>query len=215
MAKNIIINDITFLYCTPYYKYMIATMQIQGGKMRKNYQKKSFGTCGKILLVSFAILVMAAAVQAESYQTLYPCLVDLSGWTGGEPTGMNMNMSGMVMINSTRTYSKGNKELTAIIMKGDQAFGMAGMQGGGMQGSEMHMESPEVNMNIRTINGFQVQTVYDKEENSGVVTVFLTYEQAGGAFFSLSYAGISEGDALGLAKKFDWKKIKSKVQSLR
>jgi len=30
MAKNIIINDITFLYCTPYYKYMIATMQIQG-----------------------------------------------------------------------------------------------------------------------------------------------------------------------------------------
>lgn len=183
--------------------------------MRKNYQKKSFGTCGKILLVIFAILVVAAAVQAESYQTLYPCLVDLSGWTGGEPTGMNMNMSGMVMINSTRTYSKGNEELTAIIMKGDQAFGMGGMQGGGMQGSGMHMESPEVNMNIKTINGFQVHTVYDKEENSGAVTVFLTHEQAGGAFFTLSYAGISEKEALGLAKKFDWEKIKSKIQSLR
>ena len=176
--------------------------------MRKNYQKKFFGTCGKILLVIFAILVVAAAVHAESYQTLYPCLVDLSGWTGGEPTGMNM--SGMVMINFTRTYSKGNKELTAIIMKGDQAFGM-----GGMQGSGMHMESPEVNMNIKTINGFQVHTVYDKEENSGAVTVFLTHEQAGGAFFTLSYAGISEKEALGLAKKFDWEKIKSKIQSLR
>jgi hypothetical protein len=176
--------------------------------MRKNYQKKFFGTCGKILLVIFAILVVAAAIHAESYQTLYPCLVDLSGWTGGEPTGMNM--SGMVMINFTRTYSKGNKELTAIIMKGDQAFGM-----GGMQGSGMHMESPEVNMNIKTINGFQVHTVYDKEENSGAVTVFLTHEQAGGAFFTLLYAGISEKEAIGLAKKFDWEKIKSKIQSLR
>ena len=188
--------------------------------MRKNCQKKSFGTCGKILLVIFAILVVAAAVQAESYQTLYPCLIDLSGWTGGEPTGMNMNMSGMVMINSTRTYSKGNKELTAMIMKGNQAFGKggmqgAGMQGAGMQGSGMHMETPEVNMNIKTINGFQVQTVYDKEENSGAITVFLTHEQAGYAFFTLSYAGISEKEALGLAKKFDWKKIKSKAQSLR
>ncbi|RLC26507.1 MAG: hypothetical protein DRH21_01965 [Deltaproteobacteria bacterium] len=178
--------------------------------MRKNYPKKSFGTCGKILLASCAILVMAVAVQAESYQTLYPCLIDLSGWTGGEPTGMNMNMSGMVMINSTRTYSKGKKELRAIIMKGNQAFGMAGMQG-----SEMHMESPEVNMNIKTINGFQVQTVYDKKENSGAVTVFLTHKQTGGAFFSLSYAGISEKEAIGLAKKFDWEKIKSKIQSLR
>lgn len=178
--------------------------------MRKNYQKKSFGTCGKILLVSFAILFMAAAVQAESYQTLYPCLINLSGWTGGEPTGMNMNMSGMVMVNATRAYSKGNTELTAMIMKGSQAFGI-----GGMQGSGMHMDSPEANMNIQTINGFQVQTVYDKEESSGAVTVFLIHEEAGGAFFTLSYAGISESEALGLAKKFDWKKIKSKVQSLR
>lgn len=178
--------------------------------MRKNYPKNFFGTCGKILLVSFAILVVAAAVQAESYQTLYPCLIDLSGWTGGEPTGMNMNMSGMVMLNSTRIYSKGNKELTAIIMKGNQAFGM-----GGMHGSGMHMETPEVNMNIKTINGFQVHTVYDKEENSGAVTVFLTHEQTGGAFFTLTYAGISESEAVGLAKKFDWEKIKNKIQPLR
>lgn len=179
--------------------------------MRKNYQKKSFGTCGKTLLVSFAILVVAAAVQAESYQSLYPCLIDLPGWTGGEPTGMNMNMSGMVMINATRTYSEGNKELTAMVMKGNQAFGMAGMQGSGM-----HIETPDVNMNIKTINGFQVQTVYDKVENSGAVTVFLTHEeQTGGAFFTLSYEGISESEAIGLAKKFDWKKIKSKAQSLR
>ncbi len=177
--------------------------------MRKNYQKKSFGTCGKILLLSFAILVMAAAVQAESYQTLYPCLIDLSGWTGGEPTGMNMSMSGMVMINATRAYSKGNKEIAAMIMKGAQ------LGAGGMQGSGMHMETPEVNMKIQTINGFQVQTVYDKVENSGAVTVFLTHEQTGGAFFTLSYAGISESEAIGLAKKFDWKKIKSKAQSLR
>jgi hypothetical protein len=183
--------------------------------MRKNYLKKSFGICGKIVLVSFAILLVAAAVQAESYQTLYPCLIDLSGWTGSEPTGINMNMSGMVMINSTRTYSKGNKELTANIMKGNQVFGMGGIQGTGMQGSGMHMESPEVNMTIKTINGFQVQTFYDKEENSGAVTVFLTHEQAGGAFFTLSYAGISESEAIELAKKFDWEKIKSKIQSLR
>ena len=36
--------------------------------MRRNYQKKSFGTCGKILLLTFAILFVAAAIQAESYQ---------------------------------------------------------------------------------------------------------------------------------------------------
>ena len=178
--------------------------------MRKNYQKKSFGTCGKILLLTFAVLFVAAAVEAESYQTLYPCLIDLPDWTGGEPTGMNMSMSGMVMVNATRAYSKGNKELTAMIMKGNQAFGI-----GGMQGSGMHMETPEVKMKIKTINGFQVQTVYDKKDNSGAVTVFLTHEQTGGAFFTLSYAGISESEAIGLAKKFDWKKIKSKAKSLR
>jgi len=184
--------------------------------MRKNYQKKSFGTCGKILLVSFVILFMAAAVQAESYQTLYPCLIDLSGWTGGEPTGMNMNMSGMVMVNAIRAYSKGNTELTAMIMKGNQAVGMGGMQRGpGMYDSGMHMDTPEANMNIQTINGFQVQTVYDKEENSGAVTVFLTHKQGGGAFFTLSYAGISESEALGLAKKFDWERIKNKVELVK
>ena len=43
-----------------------------------------------------------------------PCLIDLSGWTGGE--------------------------LTALIMKGNQA-GMGGMQGSGIQ-----METPEVNI---------------------------------------------------------------------
>ena len=100
---------------------------------------------------------MAAVVQAESYQTLYPCLIDLSGWTGGEPTGMNMNMSGMVMVNAIRAYSKGNTELTAMIMKGNQAVGMGGMQGHDMQGSGMHMEMTELNMKIQTINGFQVQ----------------------------------------------------------
>jgi len=183
--------------------------------MRKNYQKKSFGTCGKILLVSFAILFMAAAVQAESYQTLYPCLINLSGWTGGEPTGMNMNMSGMVMVNATRTYSMGNKELTAMIMKSNQAAGGGMQQGPGMQGSGMHMDTPEANMNIQTINGFQVQTVYDKKESSGAVTVFLTHEEAEGAFFTLSYAGISESEALGLAKKFDWERIKNKVESVK
>jgi len=183
--------------------------------MRKNYQKKSLVTCGKILLVSFAILFMAAAVQAESYQTLYLCLINLSGWTGGEPTGMNMNMSGMVMVNATRAYSKGNKELTVMIMKGSQAFGMSGMQGHGMQSPGMHMDTPEANMNIQTINGFQVQTVYDKEENSGAVTVFLTHEEAGGTFFTLSYAGISESEAIGLAKKFDWERIKNKVESVK
>ena len=66
-----------------------------------------------------------------------------------------------------------------------------------------------------SLNGFQVQTVYDKKENSGSVTVFLTHEQTEGAFFNLLYAGISEKEAIGLAKKFDWKKIKSKIQSLR
>ena len=183
--------------------------------MRKYYQKKPFGTCVKILLLTFAILFVTAAVQAESYQTLYPFLIDLSGWTGGEPTGMNMSMSGMVMINAVRTYNKGNKELAAMIMKSNQAAGGGMQQRPGMYGSGMHMESPEVNMNIKTINGFQVQTVYNKVENSGAVTVFFIQEETGGAFFTLSYKGISESDALGLAKKFDWKDIKNKIESIK
>ena len=184
--------------------------------MRKNYQKKSFGARGKILLASVTILLVAAAVvRAESYQSLYPCLINLSGWTGGEPTGMNMSMSGMVMINAVRTYSMGNKELTAIIMKSNRAAGSGMQQSLGMYGSGMHMDTPEANINIQTINGFQVQTVYDKVENSGAVTVFLSHEQAVGAFFTLSYTGVPENEALDIARKFDWNKIKSKVQSLR
>jgi hypothetical protein len=78
----------------------------------------------------------------------------------------------------------------------------------------MKSETPEGKMSISTIDGFKVQTFYDKKDNSGGVMVQLSQNQQQGAMFTLVYKGLSEKEGLEAAKKFNWKEMKKSVDKL-
>ena len=184
------------------------SMDLRRRKPHKNLQDKFFGIGKALIFITFALLFISNVALGASYQALFPYLIDLPGWSGSEPTGMNMEMSGMTMVNATRNYNKGNKELTVVIMIGNQAFGFNPAATGGMK-----VETSQGKMDFKTIDGFQVQTIYDKEDNSGAVTVIL--QDAGGALFTLTFEGLKEDDALNIVQKFDWKKIQKAAKSIK
>ena len=163
------------------------------------------------VLLAIAFIMSPAFVHAASHEQLIPLLIDLKGWDAEKGQSMSMNMMGRDMINATREYNKDGKTVTALIMKGNPAMAMGGAQG--MQ--TMSAETEDARINSKTINGFKVQTVYDKNDGSGVVSVFLTSGQSAGSVFSLNYSGITEKKALSLVKKFDWEKMKSVVSKIK
>lgn len=165
----------------------------------------------RILLAAGLWVGLAAgwAQAAEGYEALFPLLVDLPGWQADEPSGMNMSMSGMSMVNATRSYTRGDSELTALIMKGGQAEGLAAGAASGLQ-----METAESRISTQTIDGFLVQTVHDKTESSGTVMVFLESEAGAAAVFSVSYSRVAAEDALAQARAFDWAQIRDAVRAV-
>ena len=170
-------------------------------------KRNSWAKIGKSVLFAIVfILLWAVSVQAESYEALYPCLTDLPGWEAKEPEGMKMEMPGMKMINATRSYTRGNREITAVIIIGNQAMSNP------MGAEGMKMETPETKVTIERINGFLVQNVYDKKENEGTIIVYLNRQGTGPAIFSFSFKELSENEALNLAKAFDWEMMRDKVK---
>lgn len=166
--------------------------------MKLNLLGKSFS-----VLFVFALLFTINA-QAGSYESLTPLLKDLKGWEAEKAQGMNMDMGGMKMINATRNYKKGEKEINAVIMIGSQAMTQGKMQ-------NMKYEDANTKMDLKEIEGFQAQLIYDKQKKTLTVVVFLAQNQTSGAMFTFSGKGFSEDKALELAKKFDWKKMKKAV----
>jgi hypothetical protein len=163
---------------------------------------------GTLLIVLWAGLA-AVTARADAYETLYPLLADLPGWQADEPSGMNMSISGMAMVNASRSYTRGDSELTALIMKGGQAEGLAAAAGAGLQ-----LETAESRISTQTIDGFVVQTVHDKTDNTGTVMVFLDREAGTAAIFSVSYSKMAAEDALEQTRVFDWAQIRQGIRAL-
>ncbi|MFC1811291.1 hypothetical protein ACFL03_01210 [Thermodesulfobacteriota bacterium] len=157
---------------------------------------------GLILIVAFV-----ATAHAGDHQPLTPLLIDLQGWEAENPEGMSMDMGAMKMTNATRTYTKDDNSITAMVMIGSHAMTQGQMQ-------EMKVETTDVKVSVSEIDGFQVHTGYDKNENAGSVTVFLSQGQTESALFMVSYQNLSEKEAMDLVKDFDWKKMKAVVDKL-
>ncbi|MFO7496572.1 MAG: hypothetical protein R6X05_13190 [Desulfobacterales bacterium] len=162
-----------------------------------------------ILLIALWAGLATGTARADAYEALYPLLVDLPGWQAEEPSGMNMSISGMAMVNASRSYTRGDSELTALIMKGGQAEGLAAAAGAGLQ-----METAESRISTQTIDGFVVQTVHDKTDNTGTVMVFLDREAGTAAIFSVSYGQMAAEDALEQTRAFDWAQIRQGIRAL-
>lgn len=161
------------------------------------------------ILIAFVgtFLILMTVAQAEPQDALKPLLLDLDGWNAGASEGLSMDMGTMKMVNAVREYEKGAEKLTAMVMIGNQMMAQGQLQ-------EMNMETDEGKVKITTIDGFRVHTNYDKAGKSGGVIVFLNQDIENSCIFTCYFEGISEDDALTLAKKFDWQKMKQATGKL-
>jgi len=166
-----------------------------------------------MLLISIFILNPAILVYAASYEAFFPFLINLSGWEAEKPDGADINMAGVTAISAARKYTSGNKKFEAAILIGQMMMGAwnPGYQEG------FKMETPDIMMEIKKINGFMVFNSYEKNKSSGLIMVLLKeamMEGSAGAVFSFSFNGIESEAALKLAQKYDWKKVKEKVEEI-
>jgi hypothetical protein len=149
------------------------------------------------------VLQPVAAHADQAFQRFLPLFVDLDGWQGNKPDGMSMEMPGNSMTSAKRDYTHGSSQLHITVMTGAAAAAaMAPLKAG------MTYETSEGHMISSTVNGFQVMKTYNTAQKSGALLVAL----GPSALLTVSYKGMSEDDALGLAQKFDWKAIQTATQ---
>ncbi len=163
---------------------------------------------GNALCVIVMVLMISINVaHGEPQDALKPLLIDLDGWSAPDAEGMSMDMGTMKLVNTMREYEKDEETLNAMIMIGNQMMTQGQMQ-------QMKMETDMGKVQITTVDGFKVHTSYDKAEKSGAVIVFLSQINDNSGIFTCYYEGLSEEDALAVAQKFDWKKMKAATEKL-
>ncbi len=167
-----------------------------------------------MFLISIFILFPALLVYAASYQDFIPFLIDLPGWKAEKPDGADIDMVGVTAISAARKYTSGNKKIEAAILIGQMMMGAwnIGYQEG------FKMETPDIKLEVKKINGFMVFNSYEKDKSSGLIMVLLNEamaEGSTGAVFSFSFKGMNGEEAVKLAQKFDWKKVKAKVEKIK
>lgn len=159
----------------------------------------------RLMATLFAAAWIFTAVQAMGFEALVPLLVDIGGYQAEEAQGANVNMGEMEMVTASRTYSKGEKSIDAVIMIGPKIMTEARMQ-------EFSVETQEGKATGKEIDGFTVHLSYDKENKSAAVIVFLAQNDAKGAMFAVTLDGGNENEALEISRKFDWKKLKKAAE---
>jgi hypothetical protein len=144
-----------------------------------------------------------AARAQQSFQSFIPFLVELPGWKGNKPDGMGMAMAGGSMVTATRSYERGAAHVNASVLTGMAAQGALAATNAGIK-----LETPDIHMSSSTIDGMQVSKTYTVSAKSGAILVAL----GPAAVFTLAYTGIDEDEAMGLARKFDWKAMQGQVK---
>jgi hypothetical protein len=168
-----------------------------------------------MLVVSVLILsvlvqtAVPAILHAEKYEKLYDLFGDKKKWKGKDPEGVEMNMPNMKMLSATKVYTKDDSEVTAMIMIGSSA-----MMGPMIANGQWNFETEQGKAKSEEIDGFMVHSIYDKENNTGGVMVLLLEGEEEQAYFNLMFENLSEKEGWEMAKSFDWKKMKKKVESL-
>ena len=150
-----------------------------------------------------AVLPRAALAQ-QGFQRFVPLLVDLPGWKAAKPDGMAMEMAGSSMITATRNYERGTAKVNVSVLMGAPAQGALAATNSGFK-----METSDLRMSTATVDGMQVSKTYTISNKTGAILVALTNN----AVLTLSYNGVDEEEAMGLAKKFDWKGIQAQAQA--
>ncbi|OAG27879.1 hypothetical protein [Thermodesulfatator autotrophicus] len=156
-----------------------------------------------MVMLVFLGVSPSLAYKLPSYQEVCSVLTDLKGWQAEECSGMNVSTPMGEMVTAERSYQKGDKEISVMVIHGMQA-----VQFWQPYAYVTEMDSPESYVKLTTINGFKVGISHDKQTNSGSVVVLLN-EKSGvvATIFALQYNDMSWKDGLKLARQFNWKKI--------
>lgn len=155
-----------------------------------------------VALPAAALIASPAARAEQAFERFYPFLIDLPGWTGDKPDGMAMQLGGLDIMTATRKYKRDGAHLEVGILTGPAA--QAGLA---MLKSNMKLETSEGHVVTETVDGIRMARTYTAKDKSGALLVGV----ADNALFNFAYTGITEDEALALAKRFDWKGIQAKL----
>jgi len=137
----------------------------------------------RLVLATLPAVCLSSTLQAapQSFTRFFPFLIDLQGWTGEKPDGMSMELPNNNMVTAKREYERGAARLTAQIVIGPAAQGALAVTHTGMK-----IETGDSRISTSTIDGLPVTRTF-------------------------TFNGISDDEALTLAKKFDWKAMQAAV----
>ncbi len=158
----------------------------------------------RMIIAGVCICMSAALLFGAGHNALAALLKDLKGWQAEPATSMAMDAGGDTMTTATRSYTKGDTTFSATVVVSKGAYTQSKMM-------DMRFESDGVKVQVSTIDGFKVQTTYTSADKSGALIVGLVKNDktSRGALATFAFNGMSEADALALAKQFDWKKLQA------
>jgi hypothetical protein len=164
----------------------------------------------RVIIAATTIVVIftcfPVSAQMPKYTELTTLLIDLKGWTAQDATGMNMSGPMGEMVNAVREYEKDRLSISAQLMAGGAAQGTwAPFESG------YTMETPEIFIKTMEVSGYRVGINHEKKENSGAIVVLLDTKINPGIFV-LTYKGMTDNEALDLAKKFSWDSMKKAIK---
>ena len=131
----------------------------------------------------------------EGYRRLLPLLIDLPGWTGTQPTGTQEEGKSGPVVTASRGYTQGDAVVRTSLSSGTA------------DPSKGHLYiNVKADKRTSTIDGFEVTTY------ATPVVVSITIAVRRDATLSFLFNGVSEGDAMAIARKFDWKQIQALLE---
>lgn len=156
-----------------------------------------------LTLIIIGLLALTSIIYcADPMDELKDQLIDLNKWDAEEIEESNVNVAGMKIINTYRTYSKDDRSFDATILVGSNMMIQGQTQG-------IDVETSDVKVVTGKIDNFNVIQSFNKDENEGYVVVTLIQGLTEGSLFMINFTGLTSDEALDIAKKYNWQKMKT------
>ena len=165
--------------------------------------KGHFSRVLALLALCFVPTLTPTTVFATGFEIYKGCFIDLKGWERGEIDGMTMAYSGVSMVTASTRYSAKDKEIEVTFVGG----GMPGLQPLDLQGT-FEMETSEVSVRMKTIEGKTVTITFNKTDNTSTLYIILTKpqgENGKGAMLTFVGTNMDTKELLDIARRFPWK----------
>jgi hypothetical protein len=127
-------------------------------------------------------------------------LVDLADWKANKPDGLTIQIIDSFI--AWRDYQRGDARLHVSLSAAQSKLTAPA--------PAITFQAGDERTSISMMDGLQVVRVFNVKTKWGGVQVDI----AANAFFSLTFNGITEDEALTLARQFDWKALQAAVPPL-